>query len=118
MRNLWLAALLLTSAIAIAGTLGGFRGVLYKGAETRDGWWYVAGQNHSLRLVNTGAATVTYGAGVSKEDRQIAPSRALKEGCEVRVTAEQDSNGIWQAREIEIIRPKSAGNASGGSRQH
>ncbi len=93
----------------MAGTPGSFRGVLYKGADTKPGWWYVVGRNDSLRLVYTANASVTYAEEVPEEDRKPRPRRSLVPGTEVRVTAEQDGKGAWRATEVEILSVRGAG---------
>ncbi len=100
---------LLVVLSVFAGTPGSFRGVLYKGTDTKPGWWYVVGRNDSLRLVYTGNATVTYGDTVPAQDRKSVPAHSLTAGTEVRVTAEQDGTGAWQATDIEILSLKGTG---------
>ncbi len=95
---------------ALAGTPGSFRGVLYKGTDSKPGWWYVVGKNDSLRLVYVGKAAISYGEEVPAEDRKPVPAHSLIAGVEVRVTAEQDGAGTWQATEVEILKVKGARN--------
>lgn len=109
------AVLLFVSIQAFAGTPGSFRGILYKGTETKPGWWYVAGKNNSLRLVYTAKAVVSYADDIRPEDRKKVPARALAPGVEVRVTAEQDGRG-WRASEIEILNLKGVGQSA--SKRH
>ncbi len=97
---------LLVALNAFAGTPGSFRGVLYKGTDSKPGWWYVVGKNDSLRLVYVGKATVIYGEEVPESDRKRVPARSLAAGAEVRVTAEQDGKGAWRAVEVEILSTK------------
>lgn len=107
---------LLLSVGAFAGTPGSFRGILYKGTDTKPGWWYVVGRNDSMRLVYVANAQVTYADEVRQEDRKPLPARSLTAGAEVRVTAEQDERGAWRATEIEILSVKGAGDrASSGT---
>jgi hypothetical protein len=103
-----MAAVLLLSLTALAGTPGSFRGVLYSGTDTKPGWWYVVGRNDSMRLVYVARAQVSYADEVPQEDRKPVPAQSLTEGAEVRVTAEQDKHGAWRAREIEILSVKGA----------
>ncbi len=109
------AAVLIFSVAAVAGTPGSFRGVLYKGADTKPGWWYVVGKNDSLRLVYTAEASVTYGEQVPQEDRKPQPKRSLAPGADVRVTAEQDSKGAWRATEVEILSLRGVGTRASGT---
>lgn len=105
-RLVRIAASLLISIAAFAGTPGSFRGVLYQGTDTKPGWWYVVGHNDSLRLVYLGRAVVMYGDEVPQQDRRPVPSQSITSGAEVRVTAEQDAHGAWRATEVEILRVK------------
>ncbi len=83
--------------------------MLYRGTQTKAGWWYVVGKNDSLRLVYTGQASVVYGEEIPQEDRKAQPKRSLVPGAEVRVTAEQDGKGVWRATEVEILSLKGIG---------
>jgi hypothetical protein len=102
------AAVLLMSIAALAGSPGSFRGILYKGTDTKPGWWYVVGRNDSMRLVYVARAQVSYGDEVRQEDRKPVPAQSLRAGAEVRVTAEQDKGGSWRATEVEILSVKGA----------
>lgn len=104
------AALLLLSLTAWAGTPGSFRGVLYKGTDTKPGWWYVVGRNDSMRLVYVARAHVSYGNEVRLDDRKPVPAQSLVAGAEVRVTAEQDNRGSWRATQVEILSVKGTGD--------
>jgi hypothetical protein len=97
-------ALLLLATSAFAGTPGTFRGVMYPGRDTKPGWVYIVGRNDALRLVHIANAVVSYADEFPEERRRPVPAKDLKPGAEVRVTAEQDSNGEWRASEVEIIR--------------
>jgi hypothetical protein len=113
------AAVILLSIAAFAGTPGSFRGILYKGTDTKPGWWYVVGRNDSMRLVYAAKAQVTYADEVRDEDRKAIPSQSLRAGAEVRVTAEQDGHGAWRATEIEILSVKGTGDrAPSGVHSH
>ncbi len=89
---------------AWAGTPGSFRGYVIEGAHTRPGWVYIQSRNDMLRLVNVAAATVSYGDEIPVRLRQAHPRDSLRSGAEVRVLAEQDRSGNWQAQEVEILR--------------
>ncbi|HYG99227.1 MAG TPA: hypothetical protein VD837_08845 [Terriglobales bacterium] len=96
-------AVLLLSTAAYAGTPGTFRGIVYSGQDTRPGWVYVVGRNDTLRLVHIKNANFTYAEEFPNRLRRANPAKSLKPGADVRVTAEQDSNGHWQATDVEII---------------
>lgn len=98
-----LLAVLLLATAAYGGTPGTFRGELYPGQDTKPGWVYIVGRNETLRLVHIANASVFYADEFPTRLRRQKPATSLKPGVDVRVTAEQDENGNWQASEIEII---------------
>jgi hypothetical protein len=104
-----LAILLLGTAFA--GTPGSFRGILYPGTDTKPGWVYVVGRKDMLRLVHIANAVVSYAEEFPQVERQAVPAKDLLPGAEVRVMAEQDANGNWQASEVEIIRAAAKSSA-------
>lgn len=98
--------LLLLSTAMLAGTPGVFRGMLVQGPgkEKIDGRWiYVKGRNGLLRRVEISRAKVSYQESVPNAKREKMPELALKPGTEVRVSAEQDSDGEWRAEEVEVL---------------
>jgi hypothetical protein len=103
--------LVLLSAPASAATPGLFLGTIVEeghpeAAET--GWIYVQGRNGGIRKVDISHASITYGDDVPARSRDSQPRGALVSGTEVRVTAEQGSDGEWRATLVEILkRPKS-----------
>jgi hypothetical protein len=98
-----LIAFLLLATAALAGTPGTFRGIMYPGRDTKPGWVYIVGRNDALRLVHIADAVVSYADEFPQRSRRALPAKDLKPGAEVRVTAEQDSDGEWRASEVEII---------------
>jgi hypothetical protein len=62
------------------------------------------------RRVDVSHARVSYDDGVPTETRLPRAEDALIAGAEVRVTAEQGSDGEWRATQVEIL--KAAGKAS------
>ena len=94
--------LLALSLPAGAGTPGIFRGTLMHSADGKPGWVYIQSRNGSMRRVEITHAQVTYANTVPARERAKKPS-ALQ-GAEVRVTAEQDGQGEWRARQIEILK--------------
>jgi len=96
-------AILLLATTASAGTPGTFRGTLYPGRDTKPGWVYIVGRNNTLRLVHIAHARISYAEEFPAKLRAGHPARALRPGADVRVTAEQDQKGNWQASKIEII---------------
>jgi hypothetical protein len=98
--------LLLLSTAMLAGTPGVFRGTLVQGPgkEKIDGRWiYVKGRNGLLRRVEISRAKVSYQKSVPNAKREKLPELALKPGTEVRVSAEQDTDGEWRADEVEVL---------------
>jgi hypothetical protein len=92
------------AAVMASATPGSFRGVLVANAESRPGWIYVQSRNEVLRLVRIDDAAVSYAEGVPADQRLPDARRSLLPGAEVRVLAESDRDGNWNAREVEIIR--------------
>lgn len=106
LRLLTIVAFLLGSTIVLAGTPGTFRGTVVSspGKEKIDGRWiYIKGRNGMLRRVEISRASVSYEESVPKAKRQALPELSLQPGAEVRVTAEQDSEGEWRAKEVEVL---------------
>ncbi len=101
---------LLACKLAMAGTTGSFRGTVVEAptGEPSAGWIYVQGRNGSLRRVQVSRARVIYGEAVPLSQREKAPKASLVLGAEVRVTAEQDGSGEWQASQVEILKLRNA----------
>lgn len=89
-----------------AGTPGSFRGTIVdaSGATTGKRWIYVQGRNGMARRVEITRARVIYDNDVAAPKTGSNPADALTVGAEVRVTAEQGSDGEWKASRIEILR--------------
>ncbi len=89
-----------------AGTAGSFRGTIVDGPHSaaEKNWIYVQGRNGMARRVDISRAKVTYDRGVPEDTRLRRPEDALLAGAEVRVTAEQGSDGEWRASRIEILK--------------
>lgn len=93
-----------------AGTPGSFRGTIVDGPHDAAGknWIYVQGRNGMARRVDISHARVSYDESVPTAARLAKPEEALIPGAEVRVTAEQGSDGEWRASQVEILRKQSA----------
>ena len=89
-----------------ASAAGIFRGVVVEAppAERHSGWIYVNSPNGMMRRVKVSRAHVYYAQNVPLSLRQERPAKSLVNGTEIRVTAEQDGDGEWNASEIEILR--------------
>ena len=106
------------------GVTGSFRGRVIDGPEGKkaSGWLYLESRNHMIRRVEISRAKVTYAESVPREQQAEPAHRALIQGAEVRLTAEQSSDGEWSASEIEILQvspgPGNSGpkSPSGGAR--
>ncbi len=98
-------ALVLGLAILAAATPGSFRGTIVDNPNSAKGWIYVQGRKGTARRVEVSHATVTYDEDVPAIERSPNPQGALIPGTEVRVTAEQGSDGEWHAERVEILGP-------------
>jgi hypothetical protein len=98
-------ALLFMVPLTAANTSGVFRGVLVENpnGEQGSGFVYLRARNGSMRKVETSKAEVAYDEGVPKEQQMGAAADALKPGADVRITAEQQSDGEWHATRIDIM---------------
>ena len=68
------------------------------------GWIYVQGRNHMLRRVEVSHAEVVFGEQVPASQQRECHAECIEVGQEVRIIAEQDSNGEWRAKRVEILR--------------
>jgi hypothetical protein len=107
----YLAICLLTAtlccSLAEAATQGSFRGTVVEGDKgaPEAGWLYVKGRNGSIRRVDISQANVGYDENVPADQRKPSAREQLAVGAEVRVTAEQGSDGEWRASRVEILKP-------------
>jgi hypothetical protein len=103
----------------IAGTPGSFRGTIVdtpQGAAAKN-WIYVQGRNGMARRVEISRARVTYDESVPAANRRGDPVDALTPGVEVRVTAEQGTDGEWRASRIEILKAAVSGPSGTRTRE-
>ncbi len=100
-----LLILLCLATFALAGTPGSFRGTVVETDESRQdaGWIYVRGRDGSIRRVDITHANVTQGEDASG-GKAMPQSKDLVPGTEVRVTAEQGSDGEWRAKSVEVLK--------------
>jgi len=94
-------------SLSSAATLGSFRGTVVEGnrGNPAQDWLYVRGSNGNIRRVDISHASFGYDDSVSPEQRKPSPREQLIVGAEVRVTAEQSSDGEWRASRVEIVKP-------------
>lgn len=117
MRNLGACLLVATvlAGLAVAATPGSFRGTVVEGENgaPKEGWLYVRGRNGSIRRVDVTQATFAYDEDVAADQRKAPAREAAGIGADVRVTAEQGSDGEWRASRVEIVNPAAARSANG-----
>jgi hypothetical protein len=70
----------------------------------RRGWIFVQGGNRLLRRVEISKAIITFGQQVPSSQRRKCGPECLEPGQEIRVIANQGSDGEWRARRVEILR--------------
>ncbi len=104
-RVLRVVALSLGLAVLATATLGSFRGTIVDNPNATKGWIYVQGRNGTARRVEISRAKILYDEDVPAAERRPKAEDALTPGAEVRVTAEQDSDGEWHATQVEILKP-------------
>ena len=100
-----LAMMFFVVPLMSANTSGVFRGVLVENphSEQGTGFVYLRARNGSMRKVETSKAQVAFDESVPKEQQVGAAADALKPGADVRITAEQESDGEWHATRIDIM---------------
>ncbi len=101
------AAMLVLFALPSAAISGSFRGKIVEGAQSAadPNWIYVQGRNGMIRRVEISHAHVEYDQSIPAVSRRPKAQAALIAGAEVRVTAEQGSDGEWRATRIEVLKP-------------
>ena len=109
-KSFWMAALILgICAAASAGTPGSFRGTIVDRPHSAEkNWIYVQGRNGMARRVDISRARIVYDEDVPTAGRLAKPEDALTDGAEVRITAEQGSDGEWKATRVEILKKRLA----------
>lgn len=90
--------------LAGAGTAAVFRGEVVRFADAGPHTIFVLGRRGSLRKVRVAGASVSYAASVPAAIRERDAVCGLKHGAEVRVEADENGQGLWRARTIEILR--------------
>jgi hypothetical protein len=106
MLRLFIATTVLLSGFCFGeGTVGIFQGLVIQGSSGEGGAYiYVQGKNGNLRRVKIAGAKIYYADSIPASQRIKSPVECLREHPEVKVIAEQGSNGEWKAQEIVIIR--------------
>ena len=103
-RSLCLA-LLLTAGVPLLATRGIFQGLVVEGTKREAGKYiYVAGRSGYMRRVNIERCRVRFDIGVPASERIQSAAESLRDSAEIRVTADQRTNGEWVAIEIVILK--------------
>lgn len=112
--SLGLVAAVVFCGPAQAGTAGSFRGTVVEGEKgtPQEGWLYVRGRNGSIRRVDISQSAIAYDESVPADQRKSSAREQLAIGAEVRITAEQDSDGEWHASRVEILKTAPAHDAT------
>lgn len=71
-------------------------------APPSPNWIYVRGRDGGIRKVEVSHASIAYDESEAK-GRSGASRSDLVAGTEVRITAEQGSDGEWRAKSVEIV---------------
>jgi hypothetical protein len=108
-RFRWLLVVATLIATAFAGTPGWFRGTVVETDRSRadSGWIYVRGRDGGIRRVDISHARISYAEKSSSTDHPTDLRNQLIPGTEVRINAEQGSDGEWRAHSVEILRTNS-----------
>ncbi len=108
--SVWALTALVIILPALAGTPGSFRGTIVQDGRLNPerNWIYVQGRNGMVRRVEISHARVDYDDSVPVGKRLSRPQNALIAGTEVRVTAQEGTDGEWRAIRIEILEQASA----------
>jgi hypothetical protein len=86
-------------------TKGVFQGRVVEGTKREEGKFiYIAGPSGYMRRVNIERCRIRFDSGIPASHRVRSAAESLKDSAEVRVTAEQASNGEWIALEIVILK--------------
>lgn len=116
-NTLMVSALILGWSMFASATPGSFRGTIVDNPSAAKGWIYVQGRNGTARRVDVSHAKIEYDEDVPAADRNAKPEDALVPGSEVRVTAEQGSDGEWHAERVEILKSAASRKQSAFSTQ-
>jgi hypothetical protein len=103
-RLLSLFFLLGSSALFAAN--GSFTGQVVNGPnlDSNKKWVYVQASKGAVRRVEISHAKVLYGDDVPQKEREPKAEDGVHEGSQVRVTAEQNGEGEWEASRVEILK--------------
>ncbi|MBV8206298.1 MAG: hypothetical protein JO041_05860 [Acidobacteria bacterium] len=111
--------LVMVAGASFAATPATFRGRIIEApdpAQAVPGTILVMGRNGLLRKVEVGQARVVYSEYIPPEKRQKRATDSLKAGAEIRVLAEENGDGLWRARQIEILALPESGQFHAGGK--
>lgn len=98
------ALLLLASSPLVAHSPGTFQGKIVEGPKSDSKQYiYVRVRGASVRLVNIEEAHIRYAKAVPAARMPKQPGECLIDGVEVQITAEQQADGEWRAKDILIL---------------
>ncbi len=87
------------------GAIGTFEGLVVQGNSRETGTYiYVQSKNGNMRRVRIKGARIYYADSIPAIQRTRSAAECLRGPSEVRITAEQNKSGEWNAREIMILR--------------
>ena len=102
-RVLLSATLLSVPLLAVDGMFQGRVVNAPPSAARKAGWIFVLGRNHMIRRVEVAHAAIVFGNNVPVNQRHECDFHCLELGQEVRIIAEQDGQGEWRAKRVEIL---------------
>ena len=103
-KTLRAAVVIVLWTLLASATPGSFRGTIVENPNATRGWIYVQGRNGTARRVEVAHAKIEYDEDVPAAERSTKAEDMLIPGSEVRITAEQGSDGEWHAERVEILK--------------
>jgi hypothetical protein len=100
-------SVLLASSLPLLAVDGTFQGKVMNPPANQaggPGWIYVQGRNHMMRRVEVSHADIVFADTIPLSQHRKCNIECLTAGEEIRVTAEQDKQGEWRAKRIEILK--------------
>jgi hypothetical protein len=96
---------LLAPITPLFATRGMFQGRVVEGNKREAGKYiYVEARAGSMRRVNIQSCRVHFDASIPASQRVRSAAESLREGAQIRVTADQKDNGEWVAADITILK--------------
>jgi hypothetical protein len=103
--SLGLTLLIAFACLPVMAVTGVFQGRLLQpdGWDAGSGWMFVQSPNKSVRRVEIRTAHLRYSDEIPKHARKKELADGLRDADQVRVTANQRSDGEWSAQVVEIL---------------